>query len=595
MIQKLFEDINRHYTLKKKMIMLFLPLMVLTIVLFGQVSNIIYKHYIFQLAQKDLSQRTQRLGIDIDARLSVYKNISDYMFVNQEIKSILTKYNESEIVRYDEYLDDFLKMESQLVRYDIENCRVSLYIFNESLMSDGHYIKYINQYPEKSYINEIINHQGRISWFVSGVNKNEDAKPIIIIARTIMTDTGDCLAILNVEISYDVLYKIFNSVDVGKEGNYVYSFADRRQILSYGEQRASKKESNLSFMEKVEVNSSLLEISYSEELISKMGSTQRSALFVVTLLFILLSTLSAFVFSSLAVKRIQLFITKIKNLSEEAESMIIIDGRDEVGAIDKNFNEMFYNLREKVRIEHQLIIEKKEIEAELLKSQLEKKAMESELLKSQLQQKIVELELLQAQFNPHFLYNTLSAVRWSVIENGDEQAGEILDSLVTFYRSTLGAGKPIIPVLKEVEMVKKYVEIQQYTYDRNYRVYFDIAPEVEQFFCLKFLLQPLVENAIYHGVIDMEEAGEIRISANKAGDCVRFMVEDNGKGMEDGKVKELNRLNYFNENNGKSGYGIYNVIKRIKLYYGNRYGMCYSSVLGTGTRVEVLIPVCLQE
>lgn len=310
-----------------------------------------------------------------------------------------------------------------------------------------------------------------------------------------------------------------------------------------------------------------MELGYSEELVQKLGDDQRKFLWMITIAYILAGTVIASIFSNFIVHRMKQFLNKIRTIGNSSTVPVVIGGQDEIALIDRNFNEMLLRLNENVHREYQL--------------QMEKKAVES--------------ELLHAQFNPHFLYNTLSAIRWSVIKRGDSTAGGIIDTLVSFYRATLSRGKHIIPIAKEIDMIRMYIEIQQYTYDKRYHVDYSIAEDTEGLYCLKFLLQPLIENSILHGIDGKNGDGRISISSGKADDRVKITVIDNGRGMSEETVRQLNDIGHTGENLGRTGYGIYNVIKRIKLYYGPEYGIHCESIQGIGTKLEITIPACHDE
>lgn len=198
-----------------------------------------------------------------------------------------------------------------------------------------------------------------------------------------------------------------------------------------------------------------------------------------------------------------------------------------------------------------------------------------------------ELDVLQAQINPHFLYNTLNSVIRMVGVGKTEEVITTISSLSKFFRISLSRGKNVITVQEELEHVRNYLIIQKIRYKNRFD--YEIAAEEEALHCkcLKLILQPLVENAIYHGIEMMADKGEIRITASVVGDKVLFEVRDNGLGIPPQQLEQI-LLGHTRSENG-SGVGVKNVHERIRLYYGEGYGLEFESQLEEGTTVKVWI------
>ena len=185
------------------------------------------------------------------------------------------------------------------------------------------------------------------------------------------------------------------------------------------------------------------------------------------------------------------------------------------------------------------------------------------------------MKALQAQINPHFLYNSLSLINWKAIMAGQEEISQMAQLLSTFYRTTLNKGKNITTVKGEWDNTCSYVQIQNLMHSGKMRVETRIDPEMLEYEMLNLLLQPLVENSIYHGI--REKEGELI-----------FTVEDNGCGMEENVLKNILAADV-------GGYGVQNVQHRIQLYYGPEYGLSYESKINEGTRALLRIPARKRE
>jgi two-component system sensor histidine kinase YesM len=220
----------------------------------------------------------------------------------------------------------------------------------------------------------------------------------------------------------------------------------------------------------------------------------------------------------------------------------------------------------------------------------------NEVYQEQIFQRKAALKALHAQINPHFLYNTLDSISWMIESGRREVATGIIKSLATFFRIGLSGGREIISIQDEIKHAESYLKIQKIRYQDKLDYLFDIDEAIFQAPIVKITLQPLIENAIYHGIkLKADGKGIICITGSQINDrTVRLTVVNNGPGMEEQKLAEL-RLTLQDadispETSGK-GYSLQNINSRIKLYFGKEYGLHYSSNPETGTRVEILLPL----
>ncbi len=198
-----------------------------------------------------------------------------------------------------------------------------------------------------------------------------------------------------------------------------------------------------------------------------------------------------------------------------------------------------------------------------------------------------ELRALQAQINPHFLYNTLDSIAWMCEEGRTKDVVEMVNALARLFRISISKGHELIPVEKEVEHAKSYLQIQKFRYKNQFQYSFEVQESCLGYYCNKITLQPIIENAIYHGLNRMIDEGFIEIRIFEDGDDVVFTVEDNGVGM----TKEQCESILHKEVKGQTGgIGIKNVNDRVKIYFGEQYGMKIESELDEGTKVSIRMP-----
>jgi len=196
----------------------------------------------------------------------------------------------------------------------------------------------------------------------------------------------------------------------------------------------------------------------------------------------------------------------------------------------------------------------------------------------------LEIELLQSRINPHLLYNSLSVIKWSALKNNDDKTVAIIDAMTRYYRIALNKGDSIVPVSKELEMIGLYMKIISFAHSSPYRLALNITEEAMGRSMLKHLLQPIVENAVMHGLNGKGEEAKITINGYTEAGYLVFEVIDNGYGMEETTVRQLVSLSY---SASYGGYGIKNVVKRLQFYNGDEGGFDMSSAIGQGTKVTI--------
>ena len=239
-----------------------------------------------------------------------------------------------------------------------------------------------------------------------------------------------------------------------------------------------------------------------------------------------------------------------------------------------------------------------------------------ELVESNRQEQIhmrnLELKLLQAQIDPHFLYNTLDNIVWLAEDDRKEDVEGIATSLSTFFRTALSGGRDVIEIREEERHIRAYLEIQQFRYRDMLTYSIDIDPECLDCLILKMTLQPVVENALYHGIKNKRGGGHISIKGTAEGERIRLCVRDTGIGMTGEQLTALirmvdGRVNMprdpedrwaharitdaaDNRRRDNQHFGLSNVAERLRLNYGESSGLVFSSTYGEGTQVEITIP-----
>ena len=283
-------------------------------------------------------------------------------------------------------------------------------------------------------------------------------------------------------------------------------------------------------------------VSYVDELITK--KVQNVAALLLGLLFLVLFTAicSSLVFSRMISKPVKRLIHAMEEFEDSASDFTYhaVEGSREIGELSQSFGHMVVQIQ-------QLMEKVREEEITLRKA---------------------ELRALQAQINPHFLYNTLDAIGWLCEEERTQDAVEMVNALAKLFRISISKGHEMITVEKELEHARSYLKIEKFRY-KQFTYSFDIEEECLHYYCNKITLQPIIENAIYHGLDRMVDEGEIQIGVHSRGENLVFTVEDNGIGMTREQCREI----LEGSAGDKTGIGIRNVNNRIKIYFGEQYGI----------------------
>lgn len=219
------------------------------------------------------------------------------------------------------------------------------------------------------------------------------------------------------------------------------------------------------------------------------------------------------------------------------------------------------------------------------------RALMDDVVKQQEQRRKNELDALQSQINPHFLYNTLDSIIWMVESERYEEAIDMVTALANLFRISLSQGRNIITIREEFNHAVNYSNIQKVRFKNKFEVTFMLDEEIEEYATIKLIIQPLLENAIYYGVEAMDGEGEILVQGYEKDGDIYIDVTDNGIGMPPETVENLLTGSRKSSKKRGSGIGLKNVDQRIKLYFGQSYGLEIKSEPDVGTRVRIHLPM----
>lgn len=411
---------------------------------------------------------------------------------------------------------------------------------------------------------------------------------VVSLSRVVeLNDNGSSsLGVLLVDMNYSSIEQLLSKVNKGRENEYIYLMDDKGEIIYHPHQQliysGLLEENNLEVAEMGDGNHdnefngdkrriSVKTVSYtgwklvyvSDLSESQLGSSEtRYFLMMIIALVCLMIFLLSNVISAQIAKPLQRLNRSVQewesgNLNPE----IYIGGSEEVEHLGMTLQRAVTQLRH----------------------------LMDEIVMEQEEKRKSELDALQSQINPHFLYNTLDSIVWMIEGEKYEEAVFMITQLASLFRISLSKGKTIISIDDEIKHVKNYMNIQKVRYKNKFTVDYRIDDEILNYCTVKLVVQPILENAIYYGVEYMDGDGEIIISGYMKDDDIYIEVRDNGLGMTKETVDQLLKENNRVRKSG-SGVGLINVHNRLRLRFGERYGLEIDSEPDEGTTVRIHLP-----
>ena len=414
-------------------------------------------------------------------------------------------------------------------------------------------------------------------------NRSYSIDDVFSLAKAVQDpETGEVLGVILLDIRHDIIQSSINGVTIGEKG-FVFVM-DQEDNIVYTPVNGIVYRVNPKWVKAMEPMSVQIqggsyqirsELSpytgwrtvgvFSMDEVMSSVNTIVYILFTCVIISLVLVVIVSFKFSRTLTNPI----FKLKRLMKQAESGDLtvrfnFQHNDEIGELGQSFNHMIARIDQLIQMVY--------VEQE--------------------NKRTAEMKSLQEQIKPHFLYNTLDTISWMARDYDAEDIVRLVDALTNMFRIGLSHGKDIITVKEEITHVSNYLYIQKIRYkDKlNYVIHVDeslYAIEVP-----KLILQPLVENAIYHGVKAKRGGGTITITGVPEGENLVFTVQDNGAGMPQEKVEELNRrMSERSVLDEQKSFGLFYIRERIQLCYGTGYGVHVESALGEGTRVTITLPL----
>lgn len=539
----------------------FLPVMLLFWLSFLQMRSIIDDK-----GKMNLQSYLQQSVSSMDRTLDGYNSLSDYIAFDRTLAEVFSMEYGTPYEQYEQLtqkVDPILRTASY---FHGGMQQITIYTDNGMVKHDTT-VAPVSEIEETDWYQKTLEHPG-LNWFA-----NYQEETLFSARKLAFSGAREGVNILYMDVDYQKLFTPYAETLISECGLYI---TDQDGKLVFEESRFSGKNQNYDltyseFLEQRDRGSTdyiiLCEQSNTTgwtvwlyQPVGLSGEAMRpiGVMAGVTILIcIFAAVLAYFITSGMVSSRIERLTHFMQEVQEGSMDMQMeSDDRDEIGMLYRGFGSMMKRIRTLI----------------------------NEVYLSKITQKEAELKALQAQINPHFLYNTLSLINWKALAAGEEDISRMTLDLSTFYRTALNRGRNVLQVETELSNTRAYLEIQSMLHDGDFDYEIEAQTEILQCESLNLILQPLVENAIHHGIEEKTDGrGKITVRGWKEDNCVWFMVEDNGVGMEQEVADKILTME-------SKGYGVRNVDERIRLCYGEKYAMKVESVVGKGTKMTIHFP-----
>ncbi|ALS26486.1 HAMP domain-containing sensor protein [Paenibacillus sp. 32O-W] len=551
----------RYHRLRSKLFLVYLLVSIVPISFLVGYSYHTVREQLINQAVVNIDSMIDQINNNIGNRLDMYAQIATLLYLDNQMRNyLLYRYQPNDLFYLDAY--DYINQTLYKILAANPNLKsISIYTDNRTLHSDGMFVRYLDALPE-AMKKKIFQAEGKITPFIASAEK--DGEKTITLARSLnYLSLNYPYGILTMEIGEREIYSLIEKENKNKtifvadeHGNVITSGLKGRTIRHLSE----LGESGDTVMTKRLSNGWQTVVLLPYDTLLGEAKKASASMLLISLACIAVAIVLVYVTSKLMTQRLETLIQMIRKVERGSFDLPLRPmGHDEIGQLSFALSKMAAKIRELIE----------------------------DVYKKELSRNEAEMSSLQAQITPHFLYNTLASISALAIRHHNPQVRRMADDLARFYRISLNKGKRFITIEQEIQLTRHYVSIQKTRFEGLFNIHYELDESLFPYMTLKLIIQPFIENCINHAIWDDESGINIIVRLAEAENDVLISIVDDGMGMT---TDDVRRLRNQTEGEPAAGYGIFNVDKRIKLAYGERYGVELFSRLGIGTAVRIRFP-----
>lgn len=538
----------RNKVLLSHLLVSMLPVLVLGIFCYIQCRNL--------LVQREMEMLSETLNQNVtvlNGNMTLYKNYMNSLIWNHNLQQAVNEHYTGNFQMYIAYRDVIDPIILNMENMDSAVNRVTVYSTNDTMYSHGERFLPMDQMTVD--LEELQDYT--IHWYA-----RPDANALDLYCK-MYSDYKEYQNVIYISLDYQKVFANFTTLFAENYGVVVTDSADNTVFLFAKDLRPDdlgKSSSDRYIVKNVEMSTVEWNVVLYQPINIISDLARNSMILVLVVILIcggMVAVLSMILTRSVS-KPLSNLVENIDHIGINCLSVDVVSkSQDEIGHLFSSFKNMVDRLN----------------------------FMINEVYQSKILQQEYEMKALQAQINPHFLYNSLSLINWKAILADQKEISEMAQLLSTFYRTTLNKGKNITTVKGEWDNTCSYVKIQQMLHSGKFEAILKIDEEILGYEILNLLLQPLIENAIIHGLDHKVTGGtkKLEVLGKSTSQELIFTVYDNGCGMSEEIREKMLTMK-------SRGYGVQNVHHRVQLYYGEQYGLKYESKINEGTKVTLTIP-----
>lgn len=584
-------EILQKIRFRDKMVIIYILGGMIPFIISSYYANIQGRNTMTRLVKESQMEELSIMKDRIRESMDVVEKVSTKLYINSTIKNVATKryknYKEfTENCRKLKFIDDYI--------YDYEQdiSDVIIYVNNDTINVNKYFGRIGETVAEQEWYKPTCERGGGMYWSFGYDREMKEKRPQL--TRQVRDEYGNTLYIIAIQLQFYKIKKfiterptntiflynndevLYTNFKVNDEWDFLFEHLYNNSYMSFSDLiNKGIKDYIVTYNKIYQMGTgkyfTILSVMDHQDIISQLDEENLKG-FVIMFAGIAVSIVLILVFSSIYAKRMVLFSKQMHMVAiGEYDKVVPVRGRDEIA-------DLYVELEKMIEDNKRLL--NRVVEKEVQQEKLHSKQME------------IEFKMLASQINPHFLYNTLETIRMKALVNKQREIAELVKMLAKLMRRNIQVGDKMVTIKSEIEFIEYYLKIQDYRFGDRIVSEVIVDDDIDvNAKVLPLVIQPFVENAFVHGLEGIEKDGKLSIIIEREIEIIKITVQDNGTGMDNFQLSELKGILMSNiETKDRAHIGINNVNQRIKLQYGDMFGVKVYSKKGNGTKIVIYMP-----